>query len=321
MFHFGTLLSPLHPLVHALLSFFAADGQGAEEDEPEGGEGGQKSEKGDTDPEDGDDDPEGEEDENEDDPEEDELEDDLPADDKTRRNAARLDSEKEEQLTASMEALVDLLVENPDIAERKLTELREEQPLLAAKLAKMFKNKANNKLGDLLEGADEAVKKAFGQLAEQVKTLSKKTEVQLAAEEKRVYLAWEKEAHPYLNPKSTEGKTKLGNKLRVEFYKQLDRLTNDEEALDEDTLEDALAVAKRRVGWNDRRVKRAVEKFAVEQAAKGRGTSTPKGGKGAASGGEKPNASPEIASMFNKAGNAEHLKKVAEAKKAGGFKQ
>jgi len=316
---FGTLLSPLYPLFSALGYFFAADDDDKGDDEAGKTEDGQKSDEGDSDDEDdGDGEDEGD-DEEEDSDEEDDLDDDLPEAEATRRNAARLDSEKDVQLTASMEALVDLLVENPDIAERKLTELRDEQPVLAARLAKMYKNKANNKLGDMLEGADDAVKAAFKTMAEKLNSLEQKTEQQRTAEEKRVYLAWEKGVHPYLNPKSREGRTQIGKRLRDEFAAALDRISNDK-PVDEDILEDALAMAKRRVGWNDGKVKRAVDKFALQQAAKGRGTTAGKNGKGGAGGGEAPKADPKMAAAFNKAGDAAHLKKVAEAKKAAGFK-
>lgn len=315
----GTLLFPLHPLqklIEFLRMLFADDAGTDETGDTKKDD--QTSEEGDTgDGNQGDDgDSEGEDDDDES-SEEDSLDDDLPDDEKTRRNANRMDSLKDEQLTTTMEAFVDLLVDNPAKAEEKLQKLREEDPIVAARLARMFKNRKNNALGDMLDGADDVVREAFKNLSEQVSKLSEKTQAQIDAEDKRVYLAWEKESHPYLNPKSPEGKTKIGQNLRASFYEALDRVTSDDAPIDDQMLEDALAIAKRRVGWNDKKVKRAIDKFAAEQAAKGRTVTTPKGGTGL-KGKESPSADPKVAEMFGNVG-PERLKKIAEAKAAAGF--
>ena len=313
----GTLL-PFHNLLQSLISLFAAESE--DEDETEDDSDDQDSDKGNPDDEeDSEDEEDDEEQEDEDDEDEDEEddEDELSSDELTRRNAARLDSKKDLQLTASMEAFVDVLIENPDVAEDKLEALAKKQPELAAKIAKMYKNRQNNKLGEMLEKADDAVKAAFRTLLARVDEIEQKTEEQIEADEKRVYKSWMKEAHPYLNPKSKEGSTPIGKKLRATLYDVLDERFS-EGALSEDTLEDALAIAKRRVKWNDNKVSKAVKKQAIEQAAKGRTIKAASGGKGVTTD-KEVNANEEVAEMFGDK-SKDRLKKVAAAKKKAGYK-
>jgi hypothetical protein len=219
-----------------------------------------------------------------------------------------------------MEAIVDLLVENPDKADEKLRSLQAEQPALAARLAKMYSNRKNNKLSDLLADADPAVASAFQNLADQVSKIQETTEKQTEAQERRLYLEWEKN-HGYLRPKSEEGKTKLGKKLRDTFYDVIDEVFS-EGVLSEDILEDALAIAKRRVGWKDSRVSKLLKKQAAEQAAKNRGVKVPIGGKGLKTGG-KVNADKSLAQEFANDSDpkklTERMKKVADEKKKAGY--
>lgn len=330
MYFSGTILSPLHSLLYFLGMLFAGDAgvdeAGKTKDDQHSSDEGDAG-NGDDDGNDDDDDSNDDDDDTADDDTAGASQKsgfgsklgDRPSDEEVRRNAHRLDSEKDEQLTITMEAFVDSLVDNPSTAEAKLAKFRENDPVLAAKLVRMYKNQQNNQLGGLLDKADPAVRDAFQSLSEQVATLTEKTQQQTDSEDKRTYLDWEKEAHPYLSPKSTEGKTKIGGRLREAFYSALDRISPAGQALDNETLEDALVIAKRKVGWNDKKVKRALDKFATEQAARGRSISVSKGGKGVG-GKEQVNADPKVAEMFNNT-SPERLKKIAEEKSKAGFKQ
>lgn len=310
---FGTLLDPFTPL----LMGFAKDDE--EDDEPDGsGKSQDSSDDGNPDDEDDDeeDDEEDEDDEDEEDLDDEDLDDDLPADEKTRRNAAQLDSEKDLQLTSSMEAYVELLLENPENAEDTLSKLQDKDPKLAGKLAKMYASKSHNQLGKLLEDADDSVKQAFDVLSKQLSDINDKGDQQIEAQEKKTYNSWLK-SNKEVSKKSEEGKTKFGGKLRTTLADVLEDMFDDT-ALTEDVLNEALVIAKHRVGWTDKRVKKAVDKFAIAQAAKNRGAGSGSHGSGLKAS-KAPHADKEIAESFGD-DSPERLKKVAKAKKKAGLK-
>lgn len=326
---FGTLLDPFRPILNFLAMFMEGDDdEGAEDDQDDStSEEGDEDHSGDEDEDaedsddsdDTDDDSDEEDSEDTEDEEEsdDDLDDDLPADEKTRRNAARLDSDKDNQLTASLEANVEFMVENPEKAEEKLTALQAKNPKLAAKLARMYENRKNNRLGDLLKDADPQVKQAFTSLLSQVESIKSRTDRQFADQEKRMYRDWAKEGHPYLVHKSPEGKTPKAVKLQNALADVIDERFQDD-VLTEDMLEDALAIAKRRANWNDSSMSKAMKKQAAEQAARGRSIVSNSGGKGVKSGTKSAHADPSMAERFGDS-SPERLKKVAQAKKEAGF--
>jgi len=323
MLLFGTLINPFAPLLNLLAMFMDGD----EDDETEDDDSDSTSDEGDEnqsgdeeeDEEDADDseeDDDEESDDEEDDEDEDDSSDDLRESERTRRNAARLDSDKDEMLTASMEANVQSLIENPEKAEEKLQALQARNPKLAARLLRLYENRKNNALGALLKDADPAVKQAFTSLLSQVEAIKDRTDRQFGDQEKRMYKDWAKDGHPYLVAKTPEGKTPKAQKLRTVLANVIDERFQDD-VLTEDMLEDALAIAKRRVNWKDSSMMKQMKKQAAEQAARGRSIVSAGAGKGIKSG-KSATANAEMAERFGDS-SPERLKKVAKAKKEAGF--
>lgn len=247
----------------------------------------------------------------------DEEPEDVDDPDLVRGNAARKISDQGQDMRADDLALLSLLAEAPSKAPRIIAMLQDSNPKQAARIAKLVsKNDAD--LADRLKDADPLVRDALQELSTTVQQLSKKTENEIKSNETRVFKTWRTEKAPFLSPKTEEGKTPLGKRLRDTFQEALDTLFPADAPLTEDMLEDALAVAKRRTGWQESKVKRAVDKQAAEQAQKARAASTPKGGTGIAAG-QLPPANPRIAGMFGRK-TPEQMKQIQEAKKNGGFK-
>lgn len=249
----GTLLSPLFPL----LNLFAATGDD-ETDEQDQTLSGDSDEQGDN--------SDGEKNDDEDD---DDLFNDLDDEERTRRNADSLISQKDDQLVSSLTSMVRSMAKHPDAAEEMLNDLREEQPKLAQRLAKMYDEQKDTTLSKALEDAPDSVRGLLSKLVSEVGTLKRETSKDRARDEKRAYKEWESTTHPYLSPKSNEGKTEAGKKLRSEFREALNRLPENE-PVTEDLLEDALVIAKRRSGWDNSRVSDQVKQQAKEQAQKAR---------------------------------------------------
>ena len=306
---FSTLLSPLYPLIQFFGLMFADTGAD-EPDTPDQPPAAEHTDLNGQDDTPNPDEPEGDE------PDVPDDEEDQSAEAIVRRNAAQKIGAQGQAMRADDLALISLLAEAPTKAPRVIAMLKEENPQQAERLARLFE-KGGDDLADKLKNADPIVRETLQGLTTELRALSSKTDAQYAANEKRVYLNWQREKASYLSPKSPEGQTPMGKRLREQFRTALDLFPSDA-PLTEDILEDALVVAKRRSGWQDKTVKQAVDKQAVEQAARARAAGAANGGTGLSKD-QAPNADPRIAAMFGRK-TPEQLAKIAQYKKQGGFK-
>jgi hypothetical protein len=303
----STLLPFLHPLLTLLepiLSLFGPMHEEAIGDEPEPGTDqpdAQHTDQPADEPAPGE--PKG--DEPDDEPDDPEL---------VRGNAARKIGEQGSEMRAGDLALISLLAEAPSKAPRIIAMLQEDNPKQAARIAKMF-NKNDGDLAERLKDADPVIRETLQGLADQVSKLSNQSENDRRAQEGRIFKSWRTQRAPELDPKSAEGKLPVGKKLREQFQSALDTLFPSDSPLTEDMLEDALAVAKRRSGWQAPKVKAALDKQAVDMAARARAAGAPGGSPAAAD--APPATNPRINSMFGRKPGDEQ--KIAAAKKAGGF--
>lgn len=295
----GNLLSPPYPL----FSLFAD----MDDDEPDNDD--LDSDEGQTDEQGGDDEDFDDED---DDDDLDDLEDDLDQEEINSRNADSIISKKDRQVESSLMSLVRTMAKHPDTAESTIEDLKSEQPELAERLAKMYKEQKNTSMLDALKDAPDGLKDVLAGLVEDIGVIKQKSEQDQIAEERRMYSDWERDTHPYLNPKSEEAKTPKGKQLIKEFRNALNRLPASE-ALTTDLLEDSLAIAKRRTGWEESRVSDSEKKQAKEQAQKARSGAIGKG-KGKTSKGDDSPEPHGVTKEWHGA-NPDRQKKVNEIKR------
>lgn len=220
-----------------------------------------------------------------------------------RKNAARKITSFGADLRKTDLALVDLIAETPEKAPDIIKRIQGENPKLAARLSKLYTRRDINQLAEKFK--DPAIAEAFEALSTQVDTLNQRTEQQQIAQDKRVMKQWK------------EGTTELEDASLLAAFKTALDQTFQNQPITEDILEDALAIAKRRIGWIDEPTKKAAAKVATQQALKARSGSSPSGGKGIRA--DAPiQADPVIADKFGST-DPERMKKIAEAKKKAGF--
>lgn len=317
-YNVGNILSPLYPLL-SLIGWLFSD---TDDDDPDNGDldssdEGQTDEldddQDDLDDDEDDDDFDDDEEEGDDDDEDDDLDDDLDQEELNGRNADKAISRKDAQVEATLMSMVKTMVKYPDTAEDTIADLQSEQPDLAKRLAKMYEGQKNTSLRAALKDAPEEVRSVLSKLVDDMESIKAKSEKDRTRDERRIFKEWQRVSHPYLDPKSELGKTKLGKTLRKEFARALDRLPDDQE-LDLEMLEDALAIAKRRSKWNDSRMSDSAKKQAKEQAQKARSGAVA-GGKSKKSDKASTPSPSSITQSFNQTNDPERQKKVEEAKR------
>ncbi|MBX4215337.1 hypothetical protein KW797_00080 [Candidatus Parcubacteria bacterium] len=291
-----------------------------DEDEPDEGDqhsqDGQADDKGDggsDDEDDSDDDDSKDESDEEDSDDEDDLDDDLDESDRSGRNADKAISKKDaEEVVPALKSIVKIMVKHPDDAEETLNELREEQPALAKRLARMYESGKNKELNAALKDAPDGLKDLLSQLVDDMASVKSRSEQDQIKEERRIYKNWENESHQYLDPKSESAQTAVGKKLIKEFRAAINRLPVGE-PVTEDLLEDALAIAERRSGWNNSRVSEQAKKQAKEQADKARSGAIGSGKGKSGKKGDQKQAPSRITSLWPNQ-TEDRQKKVDEAK-------
>lgn len=233
-------------------------------------------------------------------PEEDEL---LSDEEIIRRNAARKISSQGQDLRSTDLELVSLIAESPEKAPDIIARIKGENPKLAQRLQKLYVSRERNNLSEKFK--DPVVAEAFEALSTQVETLTQKTAQQAENDERRTFKNWKRDV-PELEDKA----------LKATFKTVLDTVFPDQ-LITEDVLNDALALAKHRSGWQDEPTRKAADRIAVEQAIRGRQSGPPRGGRGISS---EPSydADPQVADMFGST-DPDRLKKIAEAKKKARF--
>lgn len=220
-----------------------------------------------------------------------------------RRNAAQKITRTGKQLRKTDLALVDLIAETPGRAPEIIARIKGENPDLARRLSKLYLKRESS--GIQGKFTDPQVQEAFEALSAQVETLSDRTESQRIAQEKRLFKQWRATASDLDDAD-----------LRKEFRTVLETRFSESEVT-EDLLDDALAIAKRRIGWQDEPVRAAARRIAAEQAARARIPSPPSGGRGVS---HEPAlaADQDIAAKFGNS-DPDRLKKVEEFKRKARF--